>query len=696
MSELDMSTGSQDRQTVEHFTDFVDRYYSEEIAEIATSDKTELHIDIGKLCEFLPLDDYETVCENPLKYQRVLQESVQRCDSGRNALGECHVKLVDESGADIQHYGVSEIDSGNVKEYVGVSGQLAAVTKIRSFPRVAQFYCRKCGSAGRRKQNTREFIEPDVSCQCEAAPTWELDFKETEWQDHRKLKIQQPPEDAANGETQHITAHVFGEATTDIHNTPLTERAGQDVIVYGTVELRQQEGRGASDYLFNHYLTGNAVVFEESGVNAIDIKQHRDEIERHASADDVYQRFWKSVAPQIKPVGRMELAMRVGAAYLFGAPRIDPADGPMYRGDIHIAFIGDPGMAKSVLLEGLAKFSPDAEHRSATGLASDVGLVAAAVEDDFGEGGWSLKPGILVRAGMHAIVDEIDKGPDKLEHINDALEGKQIATIDKAGMYADLKTRTGLAVSGNPEGSRFDKDIPLPEQVNIDPSLLSRFDAIVLLIDHVDEEKDRAVAKHITSSYLEGVDMVRSEQRGEIATQSVTERQVSPDVGKAWVALGREYTPSFTEESMNRLVDFYVEARTQNSDENTISSTARQLEAGLRLSAAHARMRLSDVVSEKDVNEAIEITRALIGQTFDSETGTMNIDKLTEVGSATSSQEEKVNDIREALRGEYEYLDKISKRVKWTESTVDEYVRKWAEEGKYGVEERRGKYRVNE
>lgn len=693
MPELDLSTGSQDNQEINHLADFIDRYYKEDVAAIATSDHDTLHIDIGDLCAFLPLDDYEDeVCPKPLEYQAKLNESVQRADAGRDALGECNVQLVDSSGADIPHLGVSEIDSSNIKQYIGVSGQLAAVTKIRSFPRETQFYCRKCHHQHRVRQDTTEFREPDSSCQCEAAPVWEINFEESLWVDHRKLKIQQPPEDAANGETQHVAVHMFDENTTDVHGTPLLERVGEDVTCYGTVEVRQQEGRGASDYLFDHYLTGNAIVFEESGVDALDIQEHKDEIEEHANADDVYERFWRSIAPQIEPTGRMELAMRVSSAYLFGAPRIDPSDGPMYRGDIHIAIIGDPGMAKSVLLDGVAKFSPDAEHRSATGLASDVGLVAAAVEDDFGEGGWSLKPGILVRAGMHAIIDEIDKGPDDLEHINDALEGKQIATIDKAGMHAELKTRTGLMVSGNPKGSRFDPDIPLPEQIDVDPSLLSRFDAIVLLIDQVDEEKDRAVANHITKSYLEGVQMQRAESTGEEVTRDVTDRIVSPEVGRSWVALAREITPEFSEDAMQSLVEFYVDTRAQNDDENTISSTARQLEAGLRLSAAYARMRLSETVDQCDVDEAIEVSRALIGQTFDSDKGTFNIDYLTETSSPSSSQEQKVKDIRDALTDEYEYINEIAKRVKWKESTVEDYLKKFVDEDRH-AEEHRGKYR---
>jgi replicative DNA helicase Mcm len=624
--------------------DFLDRYYAEEIAALCQSSRDTLHVEAGDLRLFVDeSDDFDTIMAKPSHYADVLEAAVEFCTSTQGVTPNLNVAIVDEGGTGVlgkgggvPHLGVADVSSNAVREYVGITGQLAAVTKIREFPRVSEWRCQECAAQQTVRQDTREFQEPTGSCNCEAAPRWVLDYDATEWADHRKLKIQQPPEDAANGETQHITAHVFGPDTSDVHGTPLTQRVGEDVVVYGTVELRQQDGRGAADYLFNHYLRAEAVTFEENGIDAVDVDAHRDEVETHAAAADVYERFYTSLAPQIHPTDQMELAMKVCAAYLFGAPRIDPDDGPMYRGDIHAALIGDPGMAKSVLLSGVAEFSPDNEHRSATGLSSDVGLVAAAVDDDFGEGGWTLKPGILVRAGMHAIIDEIDKGPDDLEKINDAMEGRQIASVDKAGMKADLKTRTGVLVSGNPEASRFNTDEPLPPQIDVDESLLTRFDAIVLLIDEVDEQQDREIASHITSSFIEGVDMVR----GEADAPDAVDREVTPEVGRAWVTLGRQITPRLTESAAEKLEEFYVDVRTfneQQDEDKTISATARQLEAGVRFAMAFARMRLSETVEAKDVEMATDVSRSLIGQTFNSDDGTLNIDKLTTSDAGTQA-----------------------------------------------------------
>jgi len=303
-----------------------------------------------------------------------------------------------------------------------------------------------------------------------------------------------------------------------------------------------------------------------------------------------------------------------------------------------------------------------------------------------------LKPGILVRAGMHAIIDEIDKGPDDLEKINDAMEGRQIATVDKAGMKADLKTRTGLLVSGNPEGSRFDTEIPLPEQVDIDQSLLTRFDAIVLLTDTVDEEQDRKIASHITESWRESVDMVKDND----VEPDATEREVSAEVAQAWVAAGREIIPELTDEAAERLADFYVEVRGFNSDQDTISATARQLEGGIRFAMAFARMRLSETVETQDVDMAIDVSRALIGQTHDGE-GNFNIDRLTveTKDHSPDTQDERKKRLKNALERADEPLTpaEISERTPLSEDKVHDELDTLSKKGLV-IQPQTGEYRL--
>ena len=62
--------------------------------------------------------------------------------------------------------------------------------------------------------------------------------------------------------------------------------------------------------------------------------------------------------------------------------------------------------------------------------------------------------------------------------------------------------------------------------------------------------------------------------------------------------------PKLGEESSQALIQAYVEMRQVGSSRGQVSAYPRQLESLIRLSEAHARMRLVDVVDVVDVEEA--------------------------------------------------------------------------------------------
>jgi DNA replication licensing factor MCM4 len=87
------------------------------------------------------------------------------------------------------------------------------------------------------------------------------------------------------------------------------------------------------------------------------------------------------------------------------------------------------------------------------------------------------------------------------------------------------------------------------------------------------------------------------------------------------------------------LTDAYVAMRQLGDDiraqERRITATTRQLESMIRLSEAHARMRLSPEVTAGDVEEAVRLIRSAIKQAAtDSRTGLIDMGLLTEGSSA--------------------------------------------------------------
>jgi len=283
-------------------------------------------------------------------------------------------------------------------------------------------------------------------------------------------------------------------------------------------------------------------------------------------------------------------------------------------------------------------------------MSSDVGLLAAAVDDDFGEGGWTLEPGILVRAnGGHVILDEIDKTDADLERMNDALEGEQIVDVNKAGQSASFKSRVGLLATGNPEESRFTEGVPVSQELNIDRSLLSRFDGIVTMRDEADEEQDGFIAETQGMSYVEAQEYAH----GDRDQLDMLDRVVEPEVGRAWIAYARdEVEPLLRPEHVETIREWYAEEvrqlnkkfRDGNGGDMPVPVSARKVQDTIRFAVAFARVNLRDEVNDADVERAMDLAKALVGQTFDGDTF-----QPEAVKSSPTTQKDRKERIRDAL-----------------------------------------------
>jgi DNA replication licensing factor MCM4 len=120
----------------------------------------------------------------------------------------------------------------------------------------------------------------------------------------------------------------------------------------------------------------------------------------------------------------------------------------------------------------------------------------------------------------------------------------------------------------------------------------------------------------------------------------------------AYINYGRtRIHPSITEQASQELVRSYVKLRSVGDDprasEKRITATTRQLESMIRLSEAHARMRLSDTVELQDVQEAYRLMRdAIRTSALDPTTGKIDMGLLN---TGTGQQQRK---LREDMRKE--------------------------------------------
>jgi len=621
-----MSQATQTEAGEHEHTAFWKTYYADEVADLAMrypGEKRSIRVDWGDLFQY-DIDLAEDYLVAPDQIDEILSA----------ALADYHVPNVELTDVDIRVVGLDDDaiysplevtrDAGERDEsYVGVRGELSKVTQPKKEIQEAAFECQRCGTMTYVPQSGDGFQEPHECKGCERQGPFSVVHGQSTFKHHVKVRVETPADERGELQNEAIDGNVRGELVwTGDDDFGLLTRSGEPVVVYGTVEQKQiQDGRKKTRH-FEDYLDIQALAFVNDE-DAVDIDAHRETFKALAEREDAVDVFAESLVPELYQTPEWEHALELLVAYLFGSPRIDVPDGPTYRGDIHALIVSDYGMGKSMVNSAVAMYSPKCIKESVTGMSSDVGLLAAAVDDDFGDGGWTLEPGILVRAnGGHVILDEIDKTDADLERMNDALEGEQIVDVNKAGQSASFKSRVGLLATGNPEESRFTEGVPVSQELDIDRSLLSRFDGIVTMRDEADEEQDGFIAETQGMSYVEAQEYVH----GDREELDMLDRVVEPEVGRAWIAHAREnVAPLLRSEHVETIREWYAEEvrqlnkkfRDGNGGDMPVPVSARKVQDTIRFAVAFARVNLRDEVADADVERAMNLAKALVGQTFD-------------------------------------------------------------------------------
>jgi len=553
--------------------------------------------------------------------------------------------------------GIRDLRSEHLENFIAIEGLVRKVTDVR--PRIleATFECLRCHAHHRIFQDTLIFREP-LDCTKEtggcgraaASTVFKLVPEESLFIDTQKIEIQESPEGLpAGAQPQRLTFYVEDDLTGKV-------LPGDRIVSSGILKLRQTREGPLKKTLFDIYMDGNCVEHEEYAYEDIEIDdEEKQEIIALSKNENIYNEIRCSIAPSIYGLQVEKEALML---QLFGGVAKTLPDDTRIRGDIHVFLVGDPGTAKSQLLRYISNLSPRGIY--ASGKASTAaGLTAAAVKDDFGEGRWTLEAGVLVLADQGiACIDEIDKMSNQdRSSMHEAME-QQTIHVAKAGITATLQTRCAILGAANPKFGRFDEFSPIAEQIDLPPTLLSRFDVIFSITDKPNPYTDSEMASHIIRAHYGGEIheyREKTEDDGRFTREDEREAMISidPEIDplflRKYIAYARKHIfPVMSQEAMDTLKEFYVNLRAQGGGEGApMPITARQLEAFIRLSEASARIRLSNTATLDDAQRALDIVDYYLSKVAKDD-GRFDIDLIA---SGTShSQRDRIRSIMNIIR----------------------------------------------
>ena len=650
----------------ERWEDFLKRYCWDELVELANyyPEKRSL------LVKFTDMDLYDPnladmVLESPDVAINAATRALRAIDTPTGVtLDEANFRIIKVP----RRLKIRDIRSEDIGKLVSIEGLVTKATEVRPKVVDAVFECPYCHHVFSMGQSGRQFKEP-VECDQESggcgrkAQHFKLLIEQCKFANAQKIRLQESPEELRGGELpQAIDVYLEDDITGTV--TP-----GDRVIITGILRSYQRTTRFGKTPFFDIYLEGNSLEHKEEEFEEIKITEEDEQrIMELKDQPDVYEKLIRSIAPSI--YGYEEIKEAMVLQLFAGVPKELPDD-TRVRGDIHVLLVGDPGVAKSQLLTYLVKLAPRGLYTGGKSSTS-AGLTAAAVKDEFGEGRWTLEAGALVLADKGiAAVDEIDKmRKEDRDALHEAME-QQTVSVAKAGIMARLNSRCGLLAAANPKYGRFDKYTPIAEQINMPPTLLSRFDLIFTMMDRPNEETDTKTAEHIIETHYAGelLAQLKNVSKIDIAEREHFEHAVAAmkppiesDLLRKYVAWSkRNVFPVMSEGARRRFLEFYIGLRRQGyeDEEAPVPVTARQLEALIRLGEARARARLSDEITEEDADRVINIVTYCLKRVFvDPETGRLDTDWVT-VG-ITKTKRDRARSIREIIKDlEREYGEEV-------------------------------------
>jgi replicative DNA helicase Mcm len=668
---------------------FLANYYKEEIATLAQRfprTQKSLVVDFSDLSQHAP-DLAEDLVDEPELIIEALEHALSRVEIPAEVdVSGAHVRI--SNLRDAFTYYPGELSPSDDRDQLrAVQGEISKATQDYAEMEDAAFECQRCGTMTRIPQRHGDWQEPHECQGCERQGPFRINYDQSAFVDAQKLQLQTPPEEA-QGEGEDIVVFVEDDYADVVS-------AGDRVTITGIPRLEQQGSGTQPKNKFALYLEGVHIDITETDAEDVDLSpEERARIEQLAngSEGDPLELAAETLSPKIYGYEKVKKAIVLA---LVGGARTEYDGGDFDRGEFHILLIGDPSTAKSKLVQRAEQVGWRSVGVSGRG-ATVAGVTATAVQDDFGDGSWSLEAGAAVKAHRGVLaVDELDDMPAEVRSALLEPMSKQTIHITKGGVNTHLQTRCAVIAAANPSAGRFNHYEPIAPQFDFESNLMSRFDLVFTFTDVPDEEEDDKIAKHI----LQMRDAAKRKQRGDDLEDAPADPTppIDPETLRGWIALAKKTDPPVyaNDEIERKIRERFVELRGMYgySDDDPVPVAFRSLEGIVRVAEAAARFEFSDTIEERHV----EIATELVGKSMqdagkDPETGELDADiKETGMSKSQKVRKEQVRETIQELQAEHDErgvpeADVVDALGEYDESIIREDIRILKEERGVAIE----------